>query len=121
MTSPRLKVLAVSGVTPQFGWPEPFGHTSTVEVPVGGSVAGEQLRTNGNELFCEKGQDLLSYVVARNSSDSKDREMAGCQVLRRGLHYTVLENANPEGKGIIKVRIRRSRGNTDGYMMTNIN
>src|SRR5262245_616382 len=80
--------------------------------PVGGADA-EQLRTKGNELFCLNGQDLLSFVVSKS-------DMPGCRVLHRGVAYTLLEHSNPEGRGIIKVRVRRLRGGSDdGYMMTN--
>jgi hypothetical protein len=82
-------------------------------------ASAEQLRTKGKELFCENGQDLLIFVVARNARDSKDRNMPGCSVLGRGLAYTVLENSNPEGKPIVKVRLRRLRGGSiEGYMLT---
>jgi hypothetical protein len=75
-------------------------------------AAAEQLRTKGNELFCLNGQDLLSFVVSRSN-------MPGCRVLHRGLAYTLLENSDPAGRGIIKVRLRRLRGGSDdGYMMT---
>jgi hypothetical protein len=72
----------------------------------------QQLRTKGGELFCQNGQDLLSFVVNRSG-------MPGCSVLRRGEAYTVIESGNPDGKTIIKVRLRRLRGSADGYMLTN--
>jgi hypothetical protein len=34
-----VKDTGISGATPQFGWPEPLGQGSTVEVPVGGKLA----------------------------------------------------------------------------------
>ena len=82
--------------------------------------ADAQQRTRGNELFCENGQDLLSFVVARTSKDSNGRDMPGCSVLPRGINYTVLETSSAENKPIVKVRLRRLRGRiVDGYMLSN--
>jgi hypothetical protein len=39
-----VKVTGSSGVTPQFGWPELLGHTSTVDVPVAGRLADVGVR-----------------------------------------------------------------------------
>ena len=44
-----MKVTEFSGVTPQFGCPDPLGHVSTVDVPVAGRLAEAGVRTNEHD------------------------------------------------------------------------
>jgi hypothetical protein len=39
-----VKLTGTSGLTPQFGWPEPLGHATTVDVPVAGRLTDADAR-----------------------------------------------------------------------------
>jgi hypothetical protein len=73
----------------------------------------KQLRTTGNELLCLKGEDLMLFVAARTAKEFKDREIAGCMALRKGLRYTLLDG---DGTGVTRIRVRLAGGRAiEGY------
>jgi hypothetical protein len=46
-----VKVTGFSGATPQLGWPELLGQVSTVDVPVGGTLADAGVKLNEQAVW----------------------------------------------------------------------
>jgi hypothetical protein len=92
-----LRLLSIILVCAGFAWP----------------AEAKQLRTTGDELLCRRSQDLMFYLAVRTAKEFKDREVAGCMALRRGLRYTLLEG---DESGLTRIRVQLgSRRSIEGY------
>lgn len=80
------------------------------------TLAAEQRRIASETMFCVNREDLLAYAIAKNAKESKNRDTAGCSVLKKGQRYTMLDSGGSSSGSIVKIRVHLPRrGTVEGY------